>query len=71
MATGTKWLSTWVNDDESYEDLRNCFAGTLTGALYKSSGGLRKSAMGGLFGLALASLWSFGLRKNETVSYYV
>ena len=64
-------LMTLANDDEGLTDARNCLSGALTGALYKSSAGLKKSAMGGAFGLTLAALWSFGIRKNETVSNYV
>ena len=42
-----------------------------TGALYKSSGGLKKAGLGGAFGLGLAALWSFAIRKNDNLSDYV
>lgn len=60
-----------ANEDESLEDARNCMSGAITGALYKSGGGLKKSGIGAAVGLGLAAFWSFGLRRNETVSYYV
>ena len=41
------------------------------GALYKSSGGLKKAGIGGAFGLGLAALWSFAIRKNDNLSDYV
>ena len=45
--------------------------GALTGALYKSSAGLKKCAMGGAFGMGLATLWAFFLKKDERVSNYI
>ncbi|MBN3274503.1 TIM23 translocase, partial [Polyodon spathula] len=40
------------------DDLNTVAAGTLTGVLYKSTGGLRGMARGGLMGLALTGLYS-------------
>lgn len=53
--------------------MRSCFqvTGGLTGALYKSSAGARRCAMGTAFGAGLAALWAFGLRRDERVSSYV
>ena len=58
-------------EEAEYEDAKSCLSGALTGALYKSSGGLKKAGMGGAAGLGLAALWSFAIRKNENVSNYV
>ena len=71
MYSASYCLMSLVNEDEGYTDLKNCLSGGLTGALYKSSAGLKKSAMGAAFGISLAAMWSFAIRKNETVSYYV
>lgn len=58
-----------VNED--YEDFRSCLSGTVTGLLYKSSAGARKSLMGGAFGLSAAALWTFFIKRDKTVSHYV
>jgi import inner membrane translocase subunit TIM23 len=57
----------YENDDE----VKSCLSGGLTGLLYKSTSGVRKTATGAAFGFGLAALWSFGFKKNKTVSYYV
>ena len=56
---------------EEADDLRSCLAGGLTGALYKSSAGARKSLLGGAFGLTAAALWTFVIKRDNTVSNYV
>ena len=56
---------------EEAEDLRSCLAGALTGALYKSSAGAKKSLLGGAFGLSAAALWTFVIKRDQTVSNYV
>lgn len=57
----------------SQEDSANTLlAGTMTGALYQSSGGLRSAGIGGAFGLALSGLFvAFTSRKTpEYGSHY-
>lgn len=71
MYSGLYCLMAYLHEDDSYEDAKSCLSGALTGALYKSSGGLKNAGIGGAFGLGLAALWSFGIRKNETVANYV
>ena len=56
---------------EEYDEAMHLTSGAVTGALFKSSGGLKKAGMGGAIGLGLAALWSFGFSKNETVRTYV
>ena len=56
---------------EEADNLRSCLAGGLTGALYKSSAGARKSLLGGAFGLTAAALWTFVIKRDNTVSNYV
>ena len=45
--------------------------GGLTGALYKSTAGVKKCGMGAAVGLGLASLWALVVRKDDRVSYYL
>jgi len=71
MYSGLYCLMSLQFEEDFYEDAKSCASGALTGALYKSSGGLRSTGLGGAVGLGLAALWSFGIRKNETVSNYV
>ena len=56
---------------EEGEDAKSLASGALTGLLYKSSAGVKKCGMAGAFGLGLAALWSFAIKKNETVANYV
>lgn len=56
---------------EEDDEAKSIVSGTLTGLLFKSTAGVRKCAMGGAFGLGLASLWSFGLRKQETIQNFM
>ena len=67
--TATSKISEAYGYDPSNE-VKSGFSGALAGALYKSSAGLRHSAIGGglglLVGLALAMS-----KRNQTVSYYV
>jgi len=66
------WLMSWAHEEgEDYTDLKSLLSGGLTGALYKSAHGAKKSALGGAFGLSLAALWTLGVRRTETVSHYV
>ena len=59
-----------IQFDEDTE-AKSMFAGTLTGALFKSTAGIKKCAAGGAFGFGLAALWAVFLKKDERVSYYV
>ena len=59
-----------IQFDEDTE-AKSIFAGTLTGALFKSTAGIKKCAVGGAFGFGLAALWAIFLKKDERVSYYV
>jgi len=56
---------------EEDDEAKSILSGTLTGLLFKSTAGLRKCAMGGAFGLGLATLWSFGLKKQETIQNFM
>jgi len=56
---------------EEDDELKSCLSGAATGALYKSSAGIRKCALGGAFGLGVAALWSFMLKKDQRISDYV
>lgn len=56
---------------EEDDEAKSILSGTLTGLLFKSTAGLRKCAMGGAFGLGLATLWSFGLKKQETIQHFM
>ncbi|TRY79791.1 hypothetical protein TCAL_09993 [Tigriopus californicus] len=56
---------------EDDDEIKSIVTGGLTGALYKSSAGLRKCGMAGAFGLGLATLWVMVLKKDERVSNYM
>merc|ERR1719481_1217354 len=56
---------------EEDDELKSCLSGAATGALYKSSAGVRKCATSGAFGLGLAAVWSFLLRKDKRISDYI
>ena len=43
----------YENDDE----LKSCMSGAVTGALYKSTAGLKKTVAGGAIGLTVAAAW--------------
>lgn len=56
------------------DDINTVLAGTATGLLYKSSAGLRKCAIGGAMGLALAASYciytaAVGNKKYSNNSY--
>ena len=54
------------------DDEAKCIATAgVTGALYKSSAGVVKCGTGAAFGIGLGVVWSFLLKRNETVSHYV
>lgn len=52
-------------------EAKSILSGTLTGLLFKSTAGVRKCALGGAFGLGLATLWSFGLKKQERIQNFM
>lgn len=56
---------------EQDTEAKSMMAGALTGAIFKSTAGLKKCAAGGAFGLGLAAVWALLLKKDERVSYYV
>jgi len=66
-------LISLADDDNSYltDEAKSCVSGTLTGLFFKSTAGLPKCLKGGALGLGLAALWSFGLKKQETVQHYI
>merc|ERR1712059_241951 len=66
-------LVSLADDDHSYipEEGKSVISGTLTGLLFKSTSGLHKCVRGGLVGFGLASLWAYGLKKQETVQNYI
>lgn len=57
----------YENDDE----LKSCLSGAVTGALYKSTAGIKKTAAGAAIGLGIAATWSFLLKRDERISSYV
>jgi len=64
-------LGSYALDYEEDDELKCIVTAGITGALYKSSAGAVKSATGAAFGIGLGAVWSFLLKRNETVSYYV
>jgi hypothetical protein len=56
---------------EEDDEVKSMVTGALTGALYKSTSGGRKCALAAAFGLAISTMWSFVLRKDERVRNYV
>merc|ERR1719414_1107009 len=60
--------SQWREEDD---ELKCIATAALTGALYKSSAGVVKCGTGAAFGVGLAAVWSFLLKNDEYVSYYV
>jgi len=71
MYSGLYCLMSLAYEEAEYEDAKSCLSGALTGALYKSGGGLKKAGMGGAVGLGLSAVWSFAIRKNDAVASYV
>merc|ERR1719376_666817 len=65
-------LLSLADENESLPDeAKSCISGALTGLLFKSTSGTVKCLKGGAVGLGLASLWAFGLKKQETVQHYI
>lgn len=68
----THCLLGWTETLEREEEAKSVIAGTLTGLLFKSSAGSPlKCLKGGLVGLAISTVWAFGLRKQESVQHYI
>ena len=42
---------------EEDDELKSCISGGVTGALYKSTAGVRKTLAGGAIGLTIAAAW--------------
>jgi len=62
-------LSLAVYEEE--DELKSCVSGTVAGAFFKSTAGPKAAARGGAIGLGVATLWAFGLKKNERVANYI
>ena len=56
---------------EEEDELKSCVSGTVAGAFFKSTAGPKAAARGGAIGLGVATLWAFGLKKNERVANYI
>ena len=57
----------YENDDE----VKSCLSGAVTGALYKSTAGIKKTVTGAAVGLGVAATWSFLLKRDQRISNYV
>jgi len=60
-----------VDQGEYVDEGKSITSGTLTGLLFKSTSGLKKCAKGGALGFGLATLWAFGLKKQENVQNFI
>jgi len=56
---------------EEDDEMKSMVTGAVTGSLFKSTAGVKKCGMGGLVGLGLASLWAFGLKRQEQIQNYI
>jgi len=56
---------------EENDEIKSMVTGAVTGALFKSTAGIKKCARGGLLGLGLATLWSYGLKRQEQIQNYI
>jgi len=56
-----------VEDDEA----KSLISGTFTGALFKSTTGIKKCVRGAGVGLALSAFWAFGIKKQPTVQNFI
>jgi len=56
---------------EEEDEMKSMISGTMAGAFFKSTAGLKATARGGAIGLGLATLWAFGLKKTEQVSNFL
>jgi len=60
-----------VDEGEHVDEGKSIVSGTLTGLLFKSTSGIKKCAKGGALGFGLATLWAYGLKKQDTVQHYI
>jgi import inner membrane translocase subunit TIM23 len=60
-------LTAYEEDDE----LKSLVSGTVAGAVFKSTAGIKKCALGGAIGLGLATIWAYGLKRQESVQNYM
>jgi len=56
---------------EEDDEMKSMVTGAVSGALFKSSAGLKKCLTGGAVGLGLATLWAFGLKRQEEIQNYI
>jgi len=66
----SNWLLTkteLVEDDEA----KSLISGTFTGALFKSTTGIKKCVRGAGVGLALSAFWAFGIKKQDSVANFI
>jgi len=56
-----------VEDDEA----KSLISGTFTGALFKSTTGIKKCVRGAGVGLALSAFWAFGIKKQDSVQNFI
>lgn len=56
---------------EEDDEVKSLITGAVTGLLFKSTAGVRKCLSGGALGLGLASLWAFGLKRQETIQNFI
>lgn len=56
---------------EEDDELKSCVSGAVTGALYKSTAGVKKTLAGGAIGLTIAAAWAFLLKRDERIANYV
>jgi import inner membrane translocase subunit TIM23 len=66
----SNWLLTKtevVEDDEA----KSLISGTFTGALFKSTTGIKKCVRGAGVGLALSAFWAFGIKKQDSVQNFI
>ena len=56
---------------EEDDELKSLISGAVTGAVFKSTAGIKKCARGGAIGLGLATIWAYGLKRQETVQNYI
>lgn len=56
---------------EEDDELKSCISGAVTGALYKSTAGVKKTLAGGAIGLTIAAAWAFLLKRDERIANYV
>jgi len=56
---------------EEDDELKSLASGAVSGAIFKSTSGLKKCARGSAIGLGLAAIWAFGFKKQESINNYL